>query len=386
MIKKSFCVFVGLFLLWLALAEGGPLERLMLRESLKSETVETLKGDVSDFKVAQAPRRFDWPADHGPHPQFKTEWWYWTGNLLNEQGQPLGFQLTFFRSGIRPTDTVSNDLHTQAQWMGHLAISDISEKQFYAHQIYSREGRVGKVQLAGANANPFQVQVAGWSVEQIASAPWTLRARARSGEQVQIDLTMQAETTPVLQGENGLSIKSAGGKSASYYYSIPRMTTKGTITIERRTHKVMGLSWLDREWSTSALTEDQKGWDWMALHGENEDLIVFRLRNKDGSTNFAHAATISHDGKRRALDVSGLQVETLRRWRSPVSGSIYPVEQKWILPKENLQLFIRARLDAQELNLDFRYWEGSIFAEWTRNSGAIKSSDAGLGYLELTGY
>jgi len=346
------------------------------RASLSVSSALTAADDRG-YARALAPREFHFPADHGPHPAFRTEWWYYTGNLATAGGSRFGFQLTFFRSALAPGMPVrSSAWATRQAWLAHFTVSDVQGGKFHSFERWSR----GAVGLAGAQADPFRVWVKDWTAE---GKPPGMHLTASAGE-AGIDLVLQAGKPPVLQGERGLSRKSAEPGNASYYYSLTRMPTTGTVRLGDERFPVTGEAWMDREWSTSSLGKDEVGWDWFALQlADGEDLMLYRLRRKDGSIDPASSGTlIGPRGETRPLGLAGFQLESSGEWRSPRSGARYPARWRVRVPSEDLDLEIRPRLADQELDVSFRYWEGAMAVEGTRHGKPVQ----GQGYVELTGY
>jgi predicted secreted hydrolase len=330
------------------------------------------------YAKAFAPRDFHFPADHGPHPEFRTEWWYYTGNLATAEGRRFGFQLTFFRSALASTAPErASAWSTRQAWLAHFTVSDVDGKRFHSFERWSR----GAVGLAGAQGEPFRVWVKDW---RATGAPvFPMRLRAAEGE-VAIDLLLQEGKPPVLQGERGLSRKGAEPEDASYYYSLTRMPTSGTVHVDGQSFPVTGASWMDREWSTSSLGKDQVGWDWLALQlSDGWDAMLYRLRRADGSADPASSGTlIAPDGASRSLHLADFQLEGSGEWRSPRSHARYPTRWRVRVPGEELDLDIRPLLADQELDVSFRYWEGAVGIEGTHHGRPVR----GRGYVELTGY
>jgi predicted secreted hydrolase len=339
--------------------------------------------DDRGYAKALAPREFHFPADHGPHPEFRTEWWYYTGNLATAEGRRFGFQLTFFRSALAPAmaDRASAWATRQA-WLAHFTVSDVDGKHFHSFERWSR----GAIGLAGAQAAPFKVWVKDWTAAGVPVFPmqvFPMRLAAAEGD-VAIDLVLQQGKPPVLQGDRGLSRKSAVPGDASYYYSLTRMPTTGTVRVGGERFQVTGASWMDREWSTSSLGRDQIGWDWFALQlADGSDLMVYRLRRKDGTADPASSGTlIGPDGASRPLGLAEFQAEGAGEWRSPRDGARYPAHWRLRVPGEGLELEIHPLLADQELDTALRYWEGAVEVSGTRRGKPVQ----GRGYVELTGY
>ncbi|PYQ65533.1 MAG: carotenoid 1,2-hydratase [Acidobacteria bacterium] len=334
------------------------------------------------YAKALIVRDFHFPADHGPHPEFRTEWWYYTGNLDTVEGRRFGFQLTFFRSALAPTAPErASAWATRQAWLAHFTVSDIEGKRFHSFERWSR----GAVGLAGAQGEPFRVWVKDWTAAGAPVFPMRLRA---AEEGVAIDLVLQEGKPPVLQGERGLSRKGSEPGNASYYYSLTRMPTSGTIRVDGQSFPVTGASWMDREWSTSSLGRDQVGWDWLALQlSDGWDAMLYRLRRADGSTDPASSGTlIAPDGASRPLALADFRLEGSGEWRSPRSGAQYPTKYpaRWRVrvPGEELDLDVRPLLADQELDVSFRYWEGAVGIAGTHHGRPVR----GRGYVELTGY
>ncbi len=338
---------------------------------------------LEGYAQAIEPRQFAFPADHGPHPDFRNEWWYLTGNLDGTEGARFGFEFTIFRFSLVPPGTdITGDAsawRSNQVYIGHFAITDASARQFYVAQRYSRGG----LGLAGAAAEPFHVWLDDWSIAAArpdSDAIWRLRA---SDRKIALNLTLVPQKQPVLNGVNGLSQKAAMAGNASYYYSISRLQTNGTVQIGDNVFEVDGLSWLDREWGSSALSSDQEGWDWYALQlSDGSDLMFYNLRRNDGSQDVHSAGTLTlADGTAVYLSRDDFIVEVLDTWQSPQGGR-YPVAWRIAVPQYGLKLKIEPLLDAQELVTTVRYWEGAVDVSGERDGMPIM----GRGYVELTGY
>jgi predicted secreted hydrolase len=334
------------------------------------------------FARALAPRDFHFPADHGPHPEFQTEWWYFTGNLATSRGRRFGYQLTFFRMALSPDAPArSSRWGADQAYMAHLALTDVDRGRFIFAERFSRAA----LGLAGAAGDPFAVWLEDWSARQTPAAPaspWSLKLVAADGGGT-LDLDLAALKPIVLNGTQGLSRKGSAPGNASYYYSIPRLATRGTLTLGGERFQVSGLSWLDREWSTSALAGDQAGWDWFALQlSDGRDLMFYRLRKKDGSVDPFSGGTLSAaDGSSRRLSAAEVRLSVAGWWTSPASGTRYPARWRLKVPGAGIDVEVTPRLAGQELLGSFRYWEGAVSVQGVGNSAL-----AGSGYLEMTGY
>ena len=334
---------------------------------------------TAGYARATGPHTFRFPADHGPHPDFRNEWWYLTGNLEDVAGRRYGFQLTIFRIALSPHPIRrASAWGTRQVYMAHFALTDVHRARFHAFERFAR----GAAGLAGARADPFRVWLGDWQILGDGGGfPWTVEARQNG---IALSLRLRALTPPVLQGEDGLSRKSKVPGNASYYYSIPRLAAEGHIGLGGESVAVHGTAWLDREWSTSALGPDQVGWDWFALQlADDTELMYYRLRRRDGSED-PHSAgvVIDKEGRVRArLGPKDVRLEVLDRWQSPSGGS-YPSRWRLSVPGQGLALTIRPMLLKQELNLTVRYWEGAVDVAGTRAARPL----VGRGYMELTGY
>jgi predicted secreted hydrolase len=338
------------------------------------------------FARAIAPRTFSFPADHGPHPEYRTEWWYVTGNLATAEGRTFGFQWTVFRQALTPRAAEgSSKWRAREVYLGHFAVSDLSGNRpgFRSFERFRR----GALGLAGASAVPFGVRLDDWTLDSVRAGTWParLRATAGAGEEMRaIDLVLEEGLPPVLEGDRGLSQKGGAPGNASYYYSLPRMPARGVIRIGEKAFKVSGLAWLDREWSTSGLAPEQIGWDWFALQLDGgQELMLYRLRRRDGTASPESLATlIAPDGSTRTIPWRDLNFSESATWTSPKTGAIYPAGWRIRCPRERLDLSVTPRLADQELDGAFRYWEGAVAVAGTRQGRPV----AGKGYVELTGY
>ena len=335
---------------------------------------------ASGYALATEPRRFSFPADHGPHPEFRNEWWYLTGNLDGENGERFGFELTIFRFLLTPPREPgqTSRWHSNQVYIGHFAISDVGNKQFHVAQRVSRDS----MGLAGAQAEPFRVWVEDWSIAAKPDAAMTWRVQA-ADQDLLLDLNLTPLKAPALNGKNGLSRKSAKPGNASYYYSISRLQTAGFLQIGTQRFTVSGLSWLDREWSSSALSADQIGWDWFALQlDDGSELMLYQLRRLDGSRDpFSAGTWISPGGDSKYFDASEFTIDITKFWDSPLGGR-YPGSWQVSVPGLDLQLDVDPVLDDQELSATVRYWEGAVDVSGKRDGEIVR----GRGYVELTGY
>ena len=340
---------------------------------------DALNPGDSGFKSVAAPREFVFPDDHGPHPDYALEWWYFTGNLDTPEGRHFGYELTFFRIGL-----TSDELERSSSWAAqqiysaHFALSDVENDEFHSFERYSRDA----LGLAGAAGSPFRVWLEGWSVQSAGDS--TLPIRLSAGEDgIEIELLLNAEKGIALNGENGFSRKGNKPGEASYYYSLTRMPTDGTITLNGQTFGVSGLSWFDREWSSAQLSEEHVGWDWFALQlSDGRDIMYGILRPGDekGSA-FELGTVVEADGSFRSIEPGEARLDVLDRWQSP-RGGIYPARWRFQMPAQGLEIEITPYIRDQELDTIVRYWEGAVRIEGTSSGEPV----SGNGYVELTGY
>jgi predicted secreted hydrolase len=333
------------------------------------------------FELVTAPRAFQFPLDHGPHPAFRHEWWYVTGHLDTPSGEPFGFELTFFRFALTPPGAAATE--PQSAWrarqiyMAHFAVSDIDRKNFVVSERFARDA----LGLAGAQADPFRVSLDDWSLTATSDAKsWRLIAADKG---YSLDLEMDPSAPLMLNGDAGLSRKADAEGAASYYYSIPRMSAHGKLTRDGRTVDVRGAVWLDREWGSGALGSDQQGWDWFALQLDDGSALMFYSLRKQSGQRDAHSAGtwLAPDGKALALGNDDVQIDTTAEWTSP-HGTRYPARWHLRVPKLELDVDIQPRLANQELNTSTRYWEGASLVKGTRATRPVE----GKAYVELVGY
>lgn len=342
--------------------------------------------DDPRWQRVTAARPFHFPADHGPHQTYQTEWWYYTGNLTADDGHQFGFQLTFFRRGIDPQPTPrASHWATRDIYLAHFTISDISSAKFYAAEHYSRDG----ADLAGASGKPYRVWVGTWQATGTGPQGMAMQLKARTGEMA-LDLTLTSIKPPTLQGDHGYSVKGKGIGNASFYYSLTRLATSGRVTAGGRTYTIVsGLSWMDHEWGTSRLDQGAIGWDWFALQlSDGREVTWAQLRRADGAPSPASFGTITGaDGGTIRLGPGDVSIAITAHWTSPRSSARYPAGWTVNIPRLRLDLKVTPRTADQELPVSIIYWEGAVTVDGTAASvGGASTPVTGNGYVELTGY
>jgi predicted secreted hydrolase len=359
-------------LLLLILLAAGPLlaaAQVRLGEVL-GETGE------EGFARADRPWTFEFPRDHGPHPDFRSEWWYLTANLRAASGDEYGVQFTLFRQALRPAPVVAGAWDGSQIYLAHVALTDVAAG---THREAERLTRAHP-RLAGVSAAPFRAWIDGWSLAAEGEGLEGLVLDASTAD-FSLALRFDPRKPIVLQGDRGLSPKGPG--QASYYYSIPRLTAQGRIERGGETVEVTGAAWLDREWSTSVLSDAQRGWDWFALQmTSGEDLMVFQLRRRDGQRDpYDQGLWVDAAGEGRHLTAADFTLEPLRFWRDD-RGTAWPVA--WMVtlsrPGGPRRLRVEAAVDNQLMETLLTYWEGLV---WVFDESGQR---VGTGYLEMTGY
>jgi predicted secreted hydrolase len=335
------------------------------------------------WKQAVGPWSWSFPRDHGAHPEFRTEWWYFTGNLRDAAGNRYGYQLTFFRQGVRlRASDPRNPWSLRDLYPAHFAITDARTGAFrYAEQI-SRAGPG----LAGAARGGLNVWNLGWSAKMEGSL---IRIRAQHGG-MGLELELVPRKPLVLHGDRGLSRKGPGRGQASYYYSFTDLATKGMIRTPGggAPVSVEGASWLDREFSSNALTKDQEGWDWFSIRlSDGRELMLYFLRKKDGTVEQESSGTlVEADGRSLGLKTGEIGVEVLATWTSQRSGGRYPGRWRIRVPAAGIDLTIAPLVAEQELitegSTGVTYWEGAVDGRGASAGSPVTCE----GYVEMTGY
>ena len=342
-------------------------------------------GDIEteEFTKAVEKRNFVFPDDHGAHPDFRTEWWYFTGNLISDEGKEFGYQFTIFRTALTKSKPERiSEWSTNQIYMAHFAVTDIDGNKFYFDEKFSREGNY----LAGAQTNPLKVWLEDWQIIQVDDRTTlglpVIRIKAKT-DKVEINFILEAAKPFVLQGDSGLSQKGAQVGNASYYYSYTRIKTSGKIILNEKDYEVSGFSWMDREWSTSALSEGQAGWDWFALQLEdNTELMYYQMRKNDGSPDiFSKGVLVDENGSSQLIKKEDVILKVTNNWKSP-NGMAFPSGWTLQIPGKNIYLIITPAIKNQFLDVSVKYWEGSVKIEGLKNGNRVN----GRGYVELTSY
>lgn len=332
---------------------------------------------LTDWKTARPGWHYDFPRDHHAHREFKTEWWYFTGNVDDENGARFGFEVTFFRQGVRPPaqqPTAQSRFIVGDLKFAHFAITDAAGKRFRFEQKTSR-GAFAEAGFDDANRIAW---IENWSLTLNADGSFDLSAA--SGE-ARAALHLVPAKPPVVHGENGVSAKASGDAHASHYYSITRLNTSGELRIDRIAHRVHGESWFDHEWATNQLAPEQVGWNWLGVQLSNGcELMLYQMRLRNGAIDPASSGTlVQRDGSGLHLAASAFRMQPIRFWKSKTSGAEYPIAWHIEIPDQKLDLTVSPIVDEQELTLGpLTYWEGAVDV----NGSEVR----GRGYLELTGY
>jgi predicted secreted hydrolase len=324
---------------------------------------------ATTFLKAVPGWRYEFPRDHFSHPAFRTEWWYYTGNVGDAQGRPFGFELTFFRAALAESVERRNVWSTRDAYMAHLALTDIAGKAFYHSERLNRPGPG----LAGVDADQGRIWNGNW--ESLVQ-PESHRLRAVA-EKFSFALDLAVAKPPVIHGRGGVSQKGPLAGQASHYISFTRLEAGGEIVLGAERFRVRGTAWMDHEFFSSELDEKLAGWDWFSIQLDNrEELMLYRLRQKDGSSSpWSAGSYVRADGRIEHLEAADLELEPGRKWKN------YPVAWRVRVKRLGIDLLAEPRLDSQELlskaKLTPSYWEGAM---------VFRGSHHGVGYLEMTGY
>jgi predicted secreted hydrolase len=336
---------------------------------------------AAQYRNAVPGYHFEFPRDYFDHPDFQTEWWYYTGNLKSANGHRYGFELTFFRHAVSRDSARAATWDVRDIYLTHLALSDLDGQKFYHSERMNRAGPG----IAGASAGAARIWNGNWQIQWDGPDQKLQAIEAR----FQLHLTLHPEKPPDIHGENGVSQKSEGAGHASYYISLTRLTANGRLEVNGEQLEVSGLAWMDHEFFTHQLEPGQVGWDWLSLQLEdNTELMLFRIRRKDGSLDpFSSGTYVNAQGKATHLRAADFTLQSLAQsWTSPATHANYPIAWKIVIPKLGIELEARTSLASQELtgktNIAPSYWEGAITLGGRRGNVPL----GGVGYLEMTGY
>jgi predicted secreted hydrolase len=343
---------------------------------------------ADDFKRALPGRTFSFPRDHFSHPEFKTEWWYYSGHLYDQEKKSYGYQLTFFRTGLKRETVTKSKWSIQNLYFAHLALTDESKKRFEYREKISR-GSLGEAGVTPyqEDEKPFRIWIEDWFLEGKGAA---MRDHFLKGgyQNFGIELLLTPEKKPVIHGQNGISQKAEGEGYASHYYSITRLKTKGKIFLKKKEIPVQGTSWMDHEFGSAQLREYQTGWDWFGIQLENGvDLMIYQIRHQDGKVDpYSSGTVIFPNESHRHFSLREFQIEVLDRWKSKKSGATYPSKWRIVVPSHRIELILTPTVKDQELitqeSTRVTYWEGSVKVEGRYQGQRV----IGMGYAELTGY
>jgi predicted secreted hydrolase len=352
-----------------------------------------LVGSASAQRAAVPGYRFEFPRDHFDHPDFATEWWYFTGNIADASGRPFGFELTFFRQAT-DIKAAQHDAETTVWnldqiYLAHFAVSDLQGREFFHTQRLNRAGP----ELAGISKTHGRYWNGNWQVRWLAGltntdGPNKAELQAVTSEAV-LRLTLEAKKGPVIHGLNGISQKGPEPGEASHYISFTRLATKGTLTWRGKSYLVHGLAWMDHEFFSHQLDASQAGWDWFSVQLENnEEFMFYRLRKKNGEGDpYSSGTFVDRNGVSHFLEGKDIVLEqTGATWTSPKTKAKYPIGWRLRIPALGLDLLQTTPLESQELEakgaIGPSYWEGVVRYSGTREGQPVKGS----GYLEMTGY
>ncbi|MGI0116901.1 lipocalin-like domain-containing protein [Zooshikella sp. RANM57] len=334
-----------------------------------------------------SPIPLEWPADHYTHPDYQSEWWYFTGHMTSSSNSTagisskplsLGFQFTLFRKRALPpinNSVVNNGWQIPQIYMGHLAISHHQANTHRAAQRFSRKGPG----LAGLSDNADYLHVLDWQIQPTPNSWWPVRISARDQkQQIGINLHLFPLKPITLQGSLGYSQKSKNPDNASMYYSYTRLKAWGSLYWQNQNIPVKGQAWFDHEWSSSSLDTDQVGWNWFALQlNNNYELMLYQIRDKQGGIRWADIALINENGVRLPIKKSDVMISTQQYWTSSKTGRRYPSLWRIKISRYAIDLAVKPTINDQEVRLALHYWEGSVM---------LSGSHKGKGYVELTGY
>ncbi len=351
--------------------------------TLCSELLHPVAQAADDtWSQALGPWQWSFPRDHGSHPQYRTEWWYFTGNLTDAAGHAFGYQLTFFRQGLRRSRQGQGSWSVTDVYLAHFAITDEARGRFFHIDKASRRGPG----LAGAAEGAMDVHLLNWSARMEGKR---IRLKATHKE-MELSLTLVPGKPLVLHGENGLSRKGPKPGQASYYYSFTELLSEGKLKVPGlpKPLTVKGVSWFDQEFGSNQLSADQVGWDWFGLHlSDGRDLMIYFLRKEDGTLEATSSGTlVEKDGRPYHLNLSSLRVTVQEQWKSPRTNAFYPSKWRIEIPSAQIDFVLAPVVPDQELitaaSTGITYWEGAV-----KGTGTSKGKSVSVyGYSELTGY
>jgi len=335
----------------------------------------------AQYREAVPGYRYEFPRDNFNHPDYRTEWWYYTGNVKAVDGHEFGFELTFFREALTREAQTTSDWSAPDAYMAHLALSDISGGKFYHRERLNRAGPG----IAGVDADTGRIWNGNWQIRWRGN---TQDLQAVS-DRFAFHFSLDSQKPPVIHGMDGVSQKSVGAGHASHYISLTRLAVNGDIDLGERKFRVTGTAWLDHEFFTHQLNADQIGWDWFSLQlDDNTELMLFRIRQNDGSIDpFSSGTYIDAAGKTTHLSQRDFSLlPSGATWSSDSDRAVYPIHWRVAIPSLEIDLDVTTPLKKQELEgktgLSPSYWEGAIRLAGTRGVRPL----IGAGYLEMTGY
>jgi predicted secreted hydrolase len=334
-----------------------------------------------EFKQALPGYVFSFPHDHVSHDEFKTEWWYYTGHLESKDHKHFGYELTFFRTGVDelPVKTPSA-WDVKDIFLAHFALTDENNKTFHYFEKLNRSG----LNSAGARTDHYYVFNENWSIEQTGNQYLLKADTADFG----LHLLLNSAKPPVVHGRDGVSQKASCKGCASHYYSMTRLKSEGFVYLKGQSLPVNGISWMDHEFGSNQLTAEQVGWDWYSVQlSDNTELMLYVIKKTDGSIDGNSSGTIIYsDGTSKHINQSEFKISTDRKWKSPHTGGVYPMDWTISIPSAKLSLSLVPVLDDQELSTakstGVSYWEGANSVKGQVDGKAV----SGQAYVEMTGY
>lgn len=340
--------------------------------------------DSKGFDIAVPGWQFQFPRDHGSHDGFRTEWWYFTGHLWTPEGARYGFEVTFFRVGVTPPAGRSpgaNPWKLDDLALAHFAVTDLKDRKFSFSEKLSRQSRF----TADSREGRLDVFNEGWVARSRGDGTIVLRAQS---DEYEIALELEPRKAPAIHGRDGISVKGAGIGYASHYYSMSRLAATGMLRDGNRRVKVTGLAWMDHEFGSAILREDQQGWDWFSIQLDDDtELMLYQIRRSDDTPDTTSSGSfIAQDGSVIHLSHDDFTITPTDRWRSPRSGGVYPMGWTIAVPTLGINLEIEETMRPQELvtegSTGVVYWEGAVDAAGRSGANAVR----GYGYVEMTGY